>query len=129
MKGRLGFGIPLVAGRDFSASDDLDSRNVAIVNRAFVDRFWPGAGEYPIGKTFSRRLDGSLVTEVVGVVGDSRYRTLGEDPQPFVYQALGQNMEGTATLVVKAPGGSRSRVTRPGGAPGDPDRARRRRCG
>ena len=98
--------IPLIAGRDFSASDDLDSREVAIVNRAFVDRFWPG--EYPIGKTFSRGRDGSPVTEVVGVVGDSRYRTLGEDLQPFVYQTLGQNMEATATLVVKAPGGSRS---------------------
>ncbi len=94
-------GIPLLIGRDFSASDDVDSQEVAIVNSAFVDRFWPG--ENPIGKTFASGLEGATATVIVGVVADSKYRTLGEDRQAFTYQSINQNMEGTASLIVKAP--------------------------
>ena len=101
-------GIPLVTGRDFSASDNAEARDVAIVNRTFVERYWPG--ENPIGKTISSGLEGARVTEVVGIVGDSKFRTLGEDPRPFVYRSVHQNMEGTATLLVKASPGSPSLV-------------------
>ncbi len=101
-------GIPLVAGRDFSASDNAEARDVAIVNRTFVERYWPG--ENPIGKTITSGLEGARVTEVVGIVGDSKFRTLGEDPRPFVYRSVHQNMEGTATLLVKASAGSPSLI-------------------
>ncbi len=94
-------GIPLLLGRDFSKSDDTISSKVAIVNSAFVDRFWPG--ENPIGKTIASGLEGKTITEVVGVVADSKFRTLGEERQAFAYRSLSQGMEGTATLVVKAP--------------------------
>jgi putative ABC transport system permease protein len=94
-------GIPLMLGRDFDASDDLVSPDVAVVNSAFVDRFWPG--ENPIGKTLASGLDGQHLTVVVGVVADSKYRTLGEDRQSFAYMSVNQNMEGTANLIVNAP--------------------------
>ena len=41
-------GIPLLAGRAFSPADSLTAPWVAIVNRAFASRYWPG--ESPIGK-------------------------------------------------------------------------------
>ena len=94
-------GIPLMLGRDFDASDDLVSPDVAVVNSAFVDRFWPG--ENPIGKTLASGLEGQHVTVVVGVVADSKYRTLGEDRQSFAYMSVNQNMEGSANLIVNAP--------------------------
>lgn len=35
-------GIPLVSGRGFEPSDDLDAPGVAIVSEAFAQRLWPG---------------------------------------------------------------------------------------
>jgi putative ABC transport system permease protein len=62
-------GIPLVAGRDFTTRDRESTLPVTIVNRAFADRYFPGAD--PIG----RRVRLSPVTPwmtVVGVVGNIR---------------------------------------------------------
>src|SRR5262249_39299761 len=43
-------GIPLLAGRDFSAQDHTGTPHVAIVNRSFVDQYFPGPlGQSPLG--------------------------------------------------------------------------------
>ena len=54
--------IPLLAGRQFSDSDDPASQPVAIVNQAFVRRYYHG--ENPVGRILNK---GVLI---VGVVGD-----------------------------------------------------------
>lgn len=54
--------IPIFAGRDFSASDGPDAQQVAIVNRTFARKFFPG--ESPIGRTLDKG------TVIVGVVSD-----------------------------------------------------------
>ena len=62
-------GIPLVGGRDFTTTDREATLPVTIVNRAFAERYFPGAD--PIG----RRIRMSPVTPwmtIVGVVGNIR---------------------------------------------------------
>jgi ABC-type antimicrobial peptide transport system permease subunit len=39
--------------------------------------------------------------EVVGVAHDGKYRTLGEDPRPFLFVPLLQDYDGSATLIVR----------------------------
>jgi len=62
-------GVPIVRGRGFTAQDNASSPLVAVVNQAFVKKFFPG--EDPIGKHFGR--DGakySSTYEIVGVFAD-----------------------------------------------------------
>ncbi len=54
--------IPLVAGRGFTASDGPDTQHVAIVNQAFVKKFFRGAD--PVGHYLDKN------TLIVGTVGD-----------------------------------------------------------
>jgi predicted permease len=54
--------IPLLAGRVFTQSDGPDAQPVALVNRTFAHKYYPGMN--PIGKT----IDNGIV--IVGVVGD-----------------------------------------------------------
>ena len=68
--------IPQLAGRDFDSHDGVGSERVAIVNKTFASKEWPG--ESAIGK--SVRLIGppDLVVRVVGVVGGVKQFTLSE---------------------------------------------------
>ena len=78
--------IPMIAGRDFSENDTPASPLVAIVNEQFARSFFPGSN--PIGKTFEQRRSGgkpNLVYRIIGLVGDTRYRDLHEDPVPIIF--------------------------------------------
>jgi len=78
--------IPMIAGRDFNENDRPASPLVAIVNEQFARSFFPGSN--PIGKTFEQRRDGgkpNLVYRIVGLVGDTRYRDLHDDPVPIIF--------------------------------------------
>jgi len=64
-------GIPLVAGRFFTAADKRDAPHSVIINRVMADAYWPG--ENVIGKRMSfedqPKSDKDWIT-VVGVAGD-----------------------------------------------------------
>jgi putative ABC transport system permease protein len=90
-------GTPLLAGRPFTAADGLGSAPVAIVNRAFVKRFWPGTdglGKFIKGSTEN--------LQVVGVAGNGKYFSIGEDPTPFIYLALDRHPLGNTTFLVRS---------------------------
>jgi len=93
-------GIPIVAGRNFTASDTQGASRVAIVSRALAARLWPG--QDPVG----RHLDaGSGGSTVVGVIGDAVYASAIErDPPPFYLVPLAQNYESGMTLFVRTSG-------------------------
>ncbi|MEO6527055.1 MAG: ABC transporter permease [Gemmatimonadaceae bacterium] len=76
--------MPILEGRGFSASDDERAPRVAVINQAFARRFWSADA---VGRTFHR--DNEVIT-VVGVAQDAKYSSLGEELQPFVYFAIGQ---------------------------------------
>jgi predicted permease len=77
---------PLLTGREFTLQDIKGSQPVAIVNREFVDRYWPG--QDAIGK----RIGGwRIPLTVVGVVGNAKYRRVSYAPAPMVYLPLFQD--------------------------------------
>jgi len=96
-------GIPRIAGRDFS-HEAADAPKVAIVNRAFVERLF--SHENPIGQRVS---GGGATYEIIGVVGDIKSRTLGEDTRPVLFRSLAQSTGSDPpflgyTLIVRSAG-------------------------
>jgi len=92
--------VPLHRGRAFTDSDDAGAPRVAIINQTMARRFWPR--EDALGKRFSTSGDRGPFVEVVGVTGDGKYGTLGEDPQPFFYVPLAQNFASKRALQIRA---------------------------
>jgi predicted permease len=78
-------GIPVLAGREFAPQDTRDTQQVAVVNQALVDRYWPH--QDAIGKRLWA--EGRWFT-VIGVARNSNYDRLNEAPMPFLYLPLFQ---------------------------------------
>ena len=81
-------GVPLLRGRNFTAADTPAGAKVAIVNEAFVRRYWPGSDG--LGRRFRAQGSGDTAHEVVGVVGDYKVNTVGESQTPYIHYALAQ---------------------------------------
>jgi predicted permease len=75
-------GIPIRAGRALTAADDQRGARVALVNEAFVRRFF--GGRNPIGGRISLGGPVGPWRTVVGVVADVRHRALATDARPEV---------------------------------------------
>jgi putative ABC transport system permease protein len=78
-------GITLIEGRAFNDHDRFGDGQVAVVNQALADRYWPG--QDPIGKrlrgtTNDRYMDWLTV---VGVVGNVHHRSLTATPRAELY--------------------------------------------
>ena len=77
--------IPLLAGRNFRPDEPETKPHHVIVNRAFVRRFFPNVD--PIGRKFGigteKIVPGEF--EIIGVVGDAKYRSLREVVPPTIY--------------------------------------------
>ncbi len=92
-------GIPLLSGRDFTASDGADVPVVAI-NEAARRRYWPD--EDPLGQ---RLVTKSLALgEIVAVVGDAKQHALREDLEPELYVPPSMIPFRILDLVVKTDG-------------------------
>ena len=87
-------GQKVIRGRSITAEDSASTRNVAVVNQAFVHTFFK-PGEDPIGAHFGLDLPryGSTF-EIVGVVGNARYGwdfANREPPRPLFFVPLAQH--------------------------------------
>ena len=80
--------VPVLRGRDFTGADNPSSAKVAIVNEAFVRRYWPESDG--LGRRFRTRTADGPEFEVVGVVADYKVETVGEKPTPYIHYALDQ---------------------------------------
>jgi len=87
--------IPFVAGRDFTWADREGAARVVIVNQTLAHQFWNGAALGQQVVLNRQRLD------VVGVVRDSKYWTLGETVAPIVYLPFRQGQPRDMTLHVR----------------------------
>jgi predicted permease len=82
--------IPLLSGRDFDARDSRSAPRVAIVNEAMARHFFgtPAA----VGRILQKE-DGnswSQPIEVIGVVGDTKYRSMRDSAERIMYFARTQ---------------------------------------
>jgi putative ABC transport system permease protein len=94
--------IPLVRGRTFNIHDTDKSSLVAVIDEAFVRRYFPTSD--PIGQRMEigNGTDGSF--EIVGVVGDVRYESVHTAPEPTMYVPFKQDAFGTMWIVVRTVG-------------------------
>ncbi len=92
--------IPLLAGRVFDRRDGKDSPRVAIVNEAFVQKFFPNAN--PLGEhLLIDQPKDALSVEIVGVVGSSRHDSLAVAPKPEYYLPQSQDPGRVSHLVFR----------------------------
>jgi predicted permease len=107
-------GMPLVAGRAFTAADRQGSLRVAVVNQAVSSAFLNG--ENPIGHSLTLGPNETPL-DIVGMVADSIYLSIREPVPPTVYLPLAQSaipppMLASLNLSVRAATGSPARLTR-----------------
>ncbi len=82
-------GQPVIRGRGFTEQDTATSRMVAVVNQAFVKKFFPK--EDPIGRhfgTMDQKYAGDY--EIVGIVADAKYNNPRDDYRPMYFRPLTQ---------------------------------------
>jgi predicted permease len=87
-------GVKLVRGRYFSEADNETAQNVAVVNEAFVERFFT-AEEDPIDRYFGLNLPANVNTfRIVGVVGDAKFAgfALNRPARPMFFVPLAQTV-------------------------------------
>ncbi|MFZ0703159.1 MAG: ABC transporter permease, partial [Candidatus Acidiferrales bacterium] len=85
-------GVPLLRGRYFTAADNETTAPVAIVNRAFVKRFFKN-GEDPLGHHFGMDVPENAGTfRIIGIVADARFAGWGfrRPSLPMFYVPLSQ---------------------------------------
>ena len=99
-------GIPLLAGRAFTATDRRDTERVVILNRSLAERLFPG--QDPVGRRIAwtgEVLEFIPVTgdwrTVVSVVGDTRDSGLDSAPTPTVFQPFAQEDLFAGALVLR----------------------------
>ncbi len=81
------FGIPLIAGREFTRADAKDTPKVAIVNEVFAKKF--NLGRDVVGKHIGNR-SGKLDTEIVGFVQNAKYSEVKGDVPPLFFRPYRQ---------------------------------------
>ena len=96
-------GVPILAGRPFTARDDRRAPNVAIVNEALAKRYWPR------DSAVGRRVlipgnAGPEPFEIVGVVGNTRHAGLEEPIEPEMYLSTWQSASLLMCLTLRTSG-------------------------
>jgi predicted permease len=95
-------GIPVLAGREFTAADGDSKQKVAIVNEAFARKFNLGRGA--VGKRIGDRgaETPSLDTEIVGLVQDAKYSEVKDEVPPLFFRPYLQDERvGAMTFYVR----------------------------
>jgi predicted permease len=97
-------GQQIVQGRSISEDDTASTQNVAVVDEAFVHRFFK-PGENPIGQHFGLDLPRySNTFEIVGVVRNAKYRDVAntQPPRPIFFVPLAQHVTYTDSVMMQS---------------------------
>ncbi len=82
-------GIPLIAGREFTALDRMGTRQVAIVNETFAEKF--GLGRDAVGRLMAANGGHDLNIEIVGLVEDAKYSEVKNVIPPLFFTPYRQD--------------------------------------
>jgi putative ABC transport system permease protein len=97
--------IPLKKGREFDERDVRGAQNVIIINETMAHRYFPN--DDPIGKRITQDdvdfAPDSWVT-IVGIVGDTKPKTLDGEPVAEYYMPFAQQPEPSMSLMVRTSG-------------------------
>ncbi|MEM7349813.1 MAG: ABC transporter permease [Acidobacteriota bacterium] len=98
-------GIPVLQGQSLAHRGGRD--DVAVINRAFAERYWPG--ESPLGQGFRvRNPETPEATadwlEVVGVAADGPYVQAGETNAPYFWRPFDPGEHGFALIMARGTG-------------------------
>lgn len=93
--------IPLFQGRSFLTQDNEEAPGVALVNRAALDRYWPG--EDPIGQHIRLGSESEPWLRIVGVAGGTEFHESGRflEKVPQIYLPVSQHPRRRLTLMVR----------------------------
>jgi predicted permease len=91
-------GIPLLAGREFTAGDTAAAPKVAIVSERIAREYFPGGPAEALGRRVRLWNRDEWLT-VVGVVADIRQRGLDQEVQPMIYAPFQQDRSGFVRFV------------------------------
>ena len=94
------FGIPLLAGRDFSTDDRKENFPVLIVNEAFARKAFGSVNV--VGKRLAarREMGHPVWGEIVGVAGNVRSLEPGAEAKPEIYTPLVQTREAGGVFLI-----------------------------
>ena len=101
-------GTTLLTGRDIDAHDDGRAPGVAVVNEQFARRVFGGAD--PVGRLFRTEAaagESDPIYRVIGLVRDTKYSQLQEEPRAIAFLALAQDTRppDRVNVVIRARGG------------------------
>jgi predicted permease len=85
-------GIPLLAGREFTARDGAETTKVAIVSERIVREYFAGSPGEALGQRVRLSDHGEWLT-VVGVAADVRQMGLDQEVQPMIYVPFQQERD------------------------------------
>lgn len=91
--------LPILDGRDIRSSDHRKAPSIAVVNKAFADRYFPGSTA--VGKKFWTSGRDRPPTEIVGVVANGRTADLTQTAEPEIYLSMWQASAFSKHLLVR----------------------------
>ncbi|HJP93195.1 MAG TPA: ABC transporter permease [Pyrinomonadaceae bacterium] len=102
-------GIPLLYGRTLRSQDDTSAPKVAVVNQAFVNKFFPNQNAIEKRFTYDPKKPDEI--EIVGICRDAKYTSQRDEIPPTVYSSFRQERPLTnATFEVRTAGDPNSIV-------------------
>ena len=106
--------VPFTQGRDFDERDREGAPCVAIINEAFVKRYFAGTAA-PLEKHLTKYESGrgaaqKTACQVAGVIRDDQWHTLSKEIPPFYALAIQQSNAERATLMASTTGDPKSLV-------------------
>jgi putative ABC transport system permease protein len=95
--------IPLIAGRDFAATDVRGGPSVVIVDVALAQRHW-GSAQNAIGKGLNPNRPPRQYATVIGVVGHVHRAGPHNEGEPQIYVPHAQSPQTTVSIVARGTG-------------------------
>lgn len=97
--------IPVVRGREFDDRDVKESQKVAVINETLARKYF--SGEDPIGKritTDDEPYSAESWLTIVGIVGDTKPRSLESEPAAEMYMPFSQATQPFLALMIRTAG-------------------------